>query len=146
LGGNTTLILKSGESITYVKDLLHNFELIAGLKTNTEKTQAFIIGKHMKCFKNDYNLNWTDEPIHILGLIICKTEVESIKYNFEPRTKKIRTIFNMCKQRNLSLKGIVTVINSLAAPLLVYPCTALDIPEHIIKETDYFVNFFGMER
>jgi len=52
----------------------------------------------------------------------------------------------MWKQRNLFLKGKGTVINSLAASLLVYPCTGLDIPENIIKETKYFVNFFGMER
>ena len=42
----------------------------------------------------------------------------------------------MWRQRNLSLKGKVTVINSLAAALMVYPCTTLDTPENIIKETD----------
>jgi len=42
----------------------------------------------------------------------------------------------MWKQRHLSLKGKVILINSLAASLLVYPCTALDNPEIIIKEKD----------
>jgi len=42
----------------------------------------------------------------------------------------------MWKQRNLPLKVRVTVINRLAASLLVYPCTALDTPENIIKETE----------
>ena len=38
----------------------------------------------------------------------------------------------------------VKVINILAASLLVYPCTALDTPEIIIKETDkIFSNFWG---
>ena len=134
LAGDTTLILESGESIKCVKDLLHIFELIARLETNMEKTQACMIGKHMKCFKNNYNLNWTDGSIYILGLHICKIEVENIKYNFKPRIKMIRAIFNMWKQRNLYLKGKVIVINSLAASLLVYPCTALDTPENIIKE------------
>ena len=72
---------------------------------------------------NYYNLKWTDGSIHILG----KTEIESIKYSFEPRIKTIRTIFNMWKKN--SLKGNVTVINNLAASLLVNPCTALDTPE-----------------
>jgi len=133
LADDTTLILESGESIC--KDLLHNFELIAKLKTNMEKRQAFMIGKHMKLFKNDYNLNWTDGPIHILRLQICKTEVESIKFNFEIRIRKIRTIFNMWKQRHLSLKGKGTVINSPTASILVYSCNALDTPENIIKVT-----------
>ena len=72
MADDTTLILESGESIKFVKDLLHNFELIAGLKANTDNTQAFMIGKHMERFKNDYNLNWTDGPIHILGRIYVK--------------------------------------------------------------------------
>jgi len=74
LADNTSLILESCKSIKYVKDILHNFQLIVGLKANMEKTQAFIINKHMKSFKNDYNLNCTDVPIHILGLHIYKTE------------------------------------------------------------------------
>ena len=79
----------------------------------------------MEHFNNDYYLNWTDGPIHILGLHICKTEVESIKYNFEPRMKTIRTIFNMWKQRNLFLKGKITV----------YPCSALvdDISHYLVR-------------
>ena len=76
LAHDTTLILESCESIKYVKYLSQNCELIAGVKTHMEKTQAFMIDKHMKHFKNDYNINWTDGPIHILGLHICKTEIK----------------------------------------------------------------------
>ena len=36
----------------------------------------------------NYNLNWTEGPIDILGLPICKIEIESIKYNLEPKIKK----------------------------------------------------------
>ena len=75
LADDTTLILESCESIKYVKELLHKFELIAGLKTNMEKTQAFMIGKHMKRFKNEYNLSWNNGPIHILGLHIYENEI-----------------------------------------------------------------------
>jgi len=47
----------------------------------------------------------------------------------------------MWNQINISLKGKVTVINILAASLLVYRCIALDTP--IIKETETsFLNCF----
>ena len=141
LADDTTLILESIESIPYIKNTLENFEKISGLKTNIDKTQAFMIGKHMR-FKNDYGLKWNYGPIHILGLHICETERDSIKYNFEPKLKKIQSIFNMWKQRNLSLKGKITIIGSLAASLLVYPCTTLDTPDQIIDEVDkMFFNF-----
>ena len=75
LADDTTLKLESCESLKYVKDLFDNFELIAWAKTNMEKIQAFMIDKHMKRFKNDYNLNRIDGPIHIRNLHICKTEI-----------------------------------------------------------------------
>ena len=107
-----------------------------------EKTQAFMIGKHMKRFKNDHELQWNYGPIHILGLSICNTEAENIKHNFEPRIKKINTILNIWRQRNLSLKGKITIITSLAASLLIYPCSTLVTPQSIIKEIDkMFYNF-----
>ena len=100
-----------------------------------------MIGKHMR-FKRDSDIHWNEGPIHILGLSICNTEAENIKYNFEPRLKKISTIFNIWRQRNLSLKGKITIINSLAASLLIYPCSTLLTPQVIIKEIDkIFFNF-----
>ena len=61
-----------------------------------------MIGKHIKHFENDYNLNWTDGPIHILGLHICKTEVESIKNNFEPKKERLGT-FLICGSKDIYL-------------------------------------------
>ena len=58
---------------------------------------------------------------------VCEIETENIKY---------KTIFNMWKQRHLSLKGKITVINSLAASLLIYPCTTLNTPKTVIKQID----------
>ena len=93
-------------------------------------------------FKRDSDIHWNEGPIHILGLSICNTEAENIKYNFEPRSNKISTIFKIWRQRNLSLKGKITIINSLAASLLIYPCSTLLTPQVIIKEIDkIFFNF-----
>jgi hypothetical protein len=141
LADDTTLILENEESILHVKNMLNDFEKISGLKTNMDKTQAFMIGKHMR-FKDDYGLKWNDGPIHILGLYICQTEKDSVKYNFEPNITKMKSIFNLWKQRNLSLKGKITIINSLAASLIVYPCSTLITPDTILDQIDQiFFNF-----
>jgi hypothetical protein len=137
LADDTTLILENEESILHVKNMLNDFEKISGLKTNMDKTQAFMIGKHMR-FKDDYGLKWNDGPIHILGLYICQTEKESVKYNFEPNITKMKSIFNLWKQRNLSLKGKITIINSLAASLIVYPCSTLITPDTILDQIDKY--------
>jgi hypothetical protein len=141
MADDTTLILESPLDIAPTKQTLFEFEQIAGLKTNMDKTQAFMIGKHMR-FKEDYGLKWNVGPIKMLGIHICTTESNHIKYNFEPQLKTIKSIFNMWKQRNLSLKGKITIINSLAASLLVYPCSTLYTPLHVIQEIDkIFFNF-----
>ena len=90
LADDTTLFLENELSIKYVKEILYDFEIISGLRTNIDKTQAFMIGKHMR-FKRDSDIHWNEGPIHILGLSICNTEAENIKYNFEPRLKFSRS-------------------------------------------------------
>ena len=55
-------------------------------------------------FKRDSDIHWNEGPIHILGLSIRNTEAENIKYNFEPRLKKISTIFNISKYVNRLLE------------------------------------------
>ena len=136
LADDTTLILRDVKSIEYVKQILHNFFLHSGLKTNIDKTQAFILGKHKKRIKDTYGLKWCDGPISMLGLYICENEIDNYNYNFSPRIKKIRNILKMWKQRSLSLKGKMVIINTLVSPILVYPCTALDTPDLAVKEID----------
>ena len=135
LADDTTLIIQNEKSITEIFNVLHHFESISGLKANIDKTQAFLIGKHTK-FKQHEKIPWNTGPIKILGISICKTEQESYIQNFEPKIKQIKTLFNIWKQRRLSLKGKITIINSLAASLLVYPCTCLRTPERAVTEVN----------
>ena len=48
LADDTTLIINSIESIPIDKDTLETFFICSGLKTNIDKTQAFIMGKHLR--------------------------------------------------------------------------------------------------
>jgi hypothetical protein len=93
-------------------------------------------------FKNKFNLNWCTGSVKLLGLSICNTDKDNYTMNFEPIIMKMRTIFRIWKQRRLSLKGKVTVINSLAASLLIYPCTCLNTPDNVTQEINQlFFNF-----
>jgi len=136
LADDTTLIMETYESIKHVRTLLTNYGIISGLKTNMDKTQAFMIGKHMKRYKDTEAIKWSDYPIHTLGIYICKDETDNIKYNFAPKVKLIKTMLNIWKQRNLSLKGKITVLNSLAASQLVYISSTIETPEIILKEIE----------
>jgi hypothetical protein len=135
LADDTTIFLNNTESIQPVMDTLEEVHICSGLRQNMDKTQAFIIGKHIR-FKNTYNLTWCEGPIKTLGVSICQTPEDNYKYNYEPKIKKIKIMLSMWKQRRLSLKGKITVLNSLATSILVYPCTILETPDRVITETN----------
>ena len=141
LADDTTLILKDHQSIPEILKVLKQCHTLSGLHTNIDKTQAFIIGKHIR-FKETYNMKWDTGPIKLLGISICDSENENYNQNFEPKIKQMKSLFNIWKQRRLSLKGKITIINSLAASLLVYPCTCLETPAKVLTQVNkLFLDF-----
>ena len=61
---------------------------------------------------------------------------------YEAKLKKMDNLVRMWKQRNLSLKGKITVINSLIISLFVYPMSILVTPEKVLKEIEQCVTNF----
>ncbi len=96
-------------------------------------------------FKETCNLKWCTGSVKLLGLSICNSDQENYSHNFEPKIMKIKALFRIKKQRRLSLKGKITIINSLAASLLIDPATCLDISDNVIREIENFsLVFYGM--
>ena len=67
-------------------DTPKKFHLCSGLRQIMDKTQVFILGKHIR-FKNTYNLTWYKGPITILEVYICQTPEDNYKYNYEAKIK-----------------------------------------------------------
>lgn len=72
----------------------------------------------------------------ILGIWFLQDDsVQNItKWNFNPILNKISSICASWSHRTLSLKGKKTVINSLIASLLQYPCASIFTPPQVYKE------------
>ena len=58
-----------------------------------------------------------------------------IKTNFEERISKLKNL-NIWAQRNLTLKGKITILKAKALPLITYISTFIYVPKHIIKSID----------
>ena len=68
---------------------------------------------------------------------MCKADTEdAISENFISKIKKLKTFLNILSQRNLSLKGKVAVLRSIALPQLLYVSTVLFTPDWVIKRVD----------
>ena len=58
----------------------------------------------------------------------------------------MENLFKVWNQRNLTLKGRITIINSLIISLFVYPATILSIPDYVIQEIESKIYNFLWKR
>ena len=59
-----------------------------------------------------------------------------LKINFDERIEKLNTLLNIWSQRNLTIKGRITILEAKALPLVTYMSTCLYVLKHIIDTID----------
>ncbi len=62
-------------------------------------------------------------------------------YNFKPKISTLRNTLNIWKQRTLSIKGKITIVNTLARSPLIYTSSLIDTPKEALKEMNDIQNF-----
>ena len=68
LADDPTLFLKTKHEITIAMNIIEEFDNLSGLKLNKNKTGGIWLGR-LNHTKDKYeNINWTNEPIKILGV------------------------------------------------------------------------------
>ena len=136
LADDTTLFLKDTHSLKVALEFLEKFKLSSGLKLNKIKTEVIWIGAETKCIEKPLGLKITNTTVRCLG-ILCNTDINSvIKENFTTKIKKIKKLLGVWCQRNLSLKGRITFLQTMALPIILYPASVLPIPQWVIKEIE----------
>ena len=142
LADDTTLFLKDTLSLSHVLTVLSHFEICAGLKLNRGKSEAIMLGHAVKSPSSVCGIKIVDKPIKTLGVWISKDTASISNINFEERLSKLRALLNMWKQRQLSLKGKITIINSLALSQILYVASVLYVPQEVIKEVNQLIFSF----
>jgi exonuclease III len=144
MADDTTILTSNKQDIPKILDLLKEFKDISGLKTNVDKTIAYRIGKVdvTEPMNDEYELNWKTLPISLLGITIATDKEDIIKENFLDKLNGIELLTRIWSRRNLSMKGKLTIINSILIPKLIYPSTILDVPDEVIKSLSDIVKSF----
>ena len=95
-----------------------------------------------------FKLNWTNDPIKILGLTITHDIKDLIALNLDPILEHSENILKIWLARDLTLIGKITVINALIASLYIYKLSVLPhIPESYWKRIkDIFQSFLWNNR
>lgn len=83
------------------------------------------------------NLLWVDGNFTLLGVTLNANLTNIIESNYREKLDKSRVLLNIWKQRNLSLFGRITNLESLALPKLIHLFSSLPSPLlNIIRELE----------
>ena len=114
---NATLSFQQ-ESLDEVMNIFETFRLSSGFTLSYEKTTVFRIGslKYSEAkLYTQFPLNWSNDPIKILGVWISHDTEQIFSLNYDPILLKMKAILNSWEHRNLTLYGKILVVNSLIA-------------------------------
>ena len=100
------------------------------------------LGRFQKSLSKPLNINWPDAPLRILGIYASYDSDTCIIKNFKEKLANIKAIINTWKGRNLTMIGRIQIIKTFLISQLLYVSSALDIPEHIIRELDHIITDF----
>ena len=114
---DTQIFLDGSEnSLHQLMLILRKFYNLSGLKVNEDKTKALWVGAMCKSEKKmckEYNLDWDQKPLTILGVTFTAEVFDIWDYNIEDILHKVNSLINIWSKRKLTLPGKITVIKSL---------------------------------
>ncbi len=125
--------MKDSDSVKEIIATLSDFRKCSGLKANIEKTHFKYLGSLSDIKTELYNLSPIKGPFTYLGITIGDSDAETQILNMTPRINKLKDLINIWSQRSVSLKGKITIINSVLLPQLIYPITVLSTSSDTTK-------------
>ena len=142
LADDTNCFVKDTDSVLAILNTFGNFKICAGLAVNIDKTKGNFIGALKHETTNPFGLDWSGKYVSSLGICISGDESDLYELNYKSRILNMKNLLNSWKGRKLSLKGKVTVINTLAITPLLYVASVIHTPEKVFKEVkDLIVEF-----
>lgn len=140
---DTTCMLENEASLEELLTTLQTFEKWSGLKINKKKTQILYPAGARKGTSQIKGMPIVVKA-KILGIWLStdSSEETRFQYNFRPILDKIRNVCDSWSMRGLSIKGKITVANSLLVSLLQYPCSIIHTPERVYKEYKQAISAF----
>ena len=142
LADDTSCFIKDERSLSYLLKAFKLYYKTSGLGINVDKTSARCLGGFVPSRHDLLELKWTQEAIETLGVIVTGNEDDHLELNFRPKIIKMKHLLNSWKCRKLSLKGKITVVNSLALSKLLYLCSIVHVPDKVYSEVKAIITDF----
>ena len=136
MADDTSLFVKDLASVQNCLNTLDHFYKCAGLKLNKDKTEAILLGKKTLKVNDKMGLNWVKGPIKVTGIWVGHNIAELSQNSINEKIQKIKTLLNLWKSRNLSIKGKITILRTQAMPIILYLASVLSISNESIEIID----------
>ncbi len=140
LADDITLILKYLSSLENSLRTFKLFQYCSGLKLNIDKSKVKHIGKILNLDHFPPGLSWIKTPLQTMGIFITNNDEENLNLNFKPRIANLTNLLNVWKQRNLSLKGKIAIIITLALAPLIYLLSTINVPDKAIAQVNNIIH------
>ncbi len=142
LADDTTLFLDNIACLKAVFELLDEFHKHSGLKLNKSKTEIFYLGNTNHRPNDLLGCREANVSFKCLGIYFMKDPMMMAIKNIEETYKNFKTVLNIWSQRDLTLKGKITMIKSLALSQLLYASSMLNVPDTFIDKVEHdILNF-----
>ncbi|KHN19288.1 hypothetical protein glysoja_012208, partial [Glycine soja] len=109
------------DNVLVLKALLRGYEMVSGLKINYAKSQFGVIGGVVNWINEaaqTLNCRQLETPFSYLGIHIGAKSSNSLVW--EPLIKKCESKLSKWAQKNISMGGKITLINSVLNALPIY--------------------------
>ena len=125
--------------------IMSDIKIHSGL-VNNDKTEIMLLGTSNKNNPALKNLGYKIvSEMKVTGVTFTYDKDIFRKNNFTIPLTKIETMFNIWRQRNLSIIGKVQIIKTYGTSQLIYITNMISIPMDVKnKQTHYSMHFYGM--
>jgi hypothetical protein len=139
---DTTLFLDDEQSLTLAPTIINMFSKCSGLKMNRDKSESMYIGISSNFRHKNSNIRWTNEFVKYLGVYVNKDNQKAATHNITLKLEKIQNLIKIWSSRYLTLKGKITIVNSLLLSQMLYIASTIHIPKWAITKYNQLITSF----
>lgn len=123
---------------------LQSFADYSGLEINKQKSQLLCPSNSIYTSQQAIHGIPIVQEAKILGIKFkaASSTQDQYRLNFKQQLAKIQHVCLSWTNRNISIKGKITIANSLLIYLLQYPCSVVPTPPRVLKEFRQIISAF----
>ena len=139
---DTTVFVADLSSAKNLFRLLDAFKKCSGLEVNKSKTEGMWLGANKNNKEQPLGIQWPKDSICALGIHFSYNEEIGLKKNFENKLSSVTTLLNLWFPRNLTLRGRIIILKTLALSKLIYTTSMLTPPDKFVKRVNQSIAQF----